>query len=163
MTCSARRWTCWAVPDVLAFDQVSRCFGGGGGVTDVSFAIAAGEIVALIGLNGAGKTTLMRLALGMLRSEQGEVRLFGAPLAALPAAAWAQVGALIEVPLAYPELTVRDNLRSDAGCTAAIRGGSTRLFRCGSSARSQSAGSVGCRSETGSAPGWRPRCSTTRG
>ncbi len=96
--------------DVLAFDQVSRRFPGGAGVTDLTFAIAPGEIVALIGLNGAGKTTLMRLALGMLRPEQGEVRLFGSPLAALPAAAWAQVGALIEVPLAYPELTVRDNL-----------------------------------------------------
>lgn len=95
---------------MLTFDQVSRCFPGGGGVTDLTFAIGPGEIVALIGLNGAGKTTLMRLALGILRPRQGEVRLFDRPLAEPPASAWAQVGALIEVQLAYPELTVRDNL-----------------------------------------------------
>ncbi|MEV6137046.1 ABC transporter ATP-binding protein [Nocardia sp. NPDC051990] len=96
---------------VLAFDNVSLRFRGGAGVHNLNFAVAAGEIVALVGLNGAGKTTLMRLALGMLRPQQGVVRLFGHPLRELPSAQWAQVGALIEVPLAYPELTVRQNLR----------------------------------------------------
>lgn len=95
---------------MLAFENVSRLFRGGAGVSDLTFAIEPGEIVALIGLNGAGKTTLMRLGLGMLRPQQGSVRVRGHPLDALPAEAWAQVGALIEVPLAYPELTVRKNL-----------------------------------------------------
>ena len=72
--------------------------------------VEPGEVVALIGLNGAGKTTLMRLALGMLRPQAGTVRVLGHPMSELPAARWAQVGALIEVPLAYPELTVRKNL-----------------------------------------------------
>lgn len=95
---------------MLAFDNVRRRFHGGAGVTDLTFAIEPGEIVALIGLNGAGKTTLMRLALGMLRPQQGSVHLFGHPLDAATPEAWARVGALIEVPLAYPELTVRKNL-----------------------------------------------------
>lgn len=101
---------CWAASDVLAFEKVTRVFRGGAGVTDLTFAIAPGEVVALIGLNGAGKTTLMRLALGMLRPQQGMVNALGHPLDAVPAEAWCQVGALIEVPLAYPELTVRKNL-----------------------------------------------------
>lgn len=96
---------------MLAFENVSRVFPGGAGVTDLTFAIASGEIVALIGLNGAGKTTLMRLALGMLRPQTGTVRVLGNPLDEVPAPVWAHVGALIEVPLAYPELTVRKNLR----------------------------------------------------
>ena len=87
---------------MLAFEQVERLFPGGAGVNDLTFRVEPGEIVALIGLNGAGKTTLMRLALGMLRPLRGTVRL------SVP---WAQVGALIEVPMAYPELTVRENLR----------------------------------------------------
>lgn len=95
---------------MLAFDNVSRRFRGGTGVTDLTLAIEPGEIVALIGLNGAGKTTLMRLALGMLRPQQGSVCVFGHPLDAATPEAWARVGALIEVPLAYPELTVRKNL-----------------------------------------------------
>ncbi|MFN7244992.1 MAG: ATP-binding cassette domain-containing protein, partial [Dietzia cercidiphylli] len=96
---------------VLEFSQVSRTFRDGAGVSDLTLQITAGEIVALVGLNGAGKTTLMRLALGMLRPQQGTVRLCGSPLAAVTADGWSRVGALIEVPLAYPELTVRRNLQ----------------------------------------------------
>lgn len=99
---------------MLEFESVTRTFRGGAGVSDLTFEVEAGEIVALIGLNGAGKTTLMRLALGMLRPHAGAVRLFDHALNTVPAEAWAQVGALIEVPLAYPELTTRQNLR--IGC-----------------------------------------------
>ncbi len=95
---------------VLDFDGVSRTFPTGAGVHQLTFQVEPGEIVALIGLNGAGKTTLMRLALGMLRPREGSVRLLGQPLRRLPDPAWAQVGALIERPAAYPELTVAENL-----------------------------------------------------
>jgi|SRR5690625_3061141 len=104
------RLTCWEVSDVLDFADVGFRFRGGAGVAGLTFRVEPGEVVALIGLNGAGKTTLMRLALGMLRPHQGTVRMFGHSLTAVPAQVWAQVGALIEVPLAYPELTVRQNL-----------------------------------------------------
>lgn len=110
MPCSPMPSTCSVLTDVLTFEKVSRAFRRGPGVTDLTFAIEPGEIVAVIGLNGAGKTTLMRLALGMLRPQRGAVRVLGHPLDAVPAEAWAQVGALIEVPMAYPELTVRKNL-----------------------------------------------------
>lgn len=103
-------WRCSAVTSALAFDGVTRRFRGGGGVTDVSLQVASGEIVALLGLNGAGKTTLMRLALGMLRPRRGSVQLFGRTLPTLPAVCWAEVGAVIETPPAYPELTVAENL-----------------------------------------------------
>lgn len=96
---------------MLAFEDITRRFRSGGGVTGLSFQVEAGEIVALIGLNGAGKTTLMRLAMGMLHPQHGVVRLFGQPVGALPPRAWGRVGSLIEVPLAYPELTARENLR----------------------------------------------------
>ncbi len=96
---------------MLAFEDVSRLFRGGAGVRDLTFGVESGEIVALIGLNGAGKTTLMRLALGMLRPQHGVVRLLGHSMDAVPATVWAQVGALIEVPPAYSELTARSNLR----------------------------------------------------
>ncbi len=110
MQLSAPPSSCLAASDVLAFEEVSHVFRGGAGVKDLTFAIAPGEIVALVGLNGAGKTTLMRLALGMLRPQAGTVRVLGHPLDKLPTPVWAQVGSLIEVPLAYPELTVKQNL-----------------------------------------------------
>ena len=60
---------------MLTFDNVSHCFSGDTGVFDISFHIAAGEIVALVGLNGSGKTTIMRLVLGMLKPQQGTIYL----------------------------------------------------------------------------------------
>lgn len=96
---------------MLVMENVSYVFRGGSGVTDLNFEVAVGEIVALVGLNGAGKTTLMRLALGMLRPQSGTIRVFDHLLHELPSTHWSQVGALIEMPAAYPELTVRENLR----------------------------------------------------
>ena len=56
----------------------------------------------------------MRLALGMLRPDSGTVRIAGAELRTAPRAVWRAVGHLVEMPLAYPELTARQNLRAAA-------------------------------------------------
>lgn len=154
---------CWAASDVLAFEKVTRVFRGGAGVADLTFAIEPGEVVALIGLNGAGKTTLMRLALGMLRPQQGMVNALGHPLDAVPAEAWCQVGALIEVPLAYPELTVRKNLHIACLLRHASPDRVRSLSTRGVSIRWLIVGSVACRSETANVSAWPPRCSTIPG
>lgn len=97
---------------------VARAFGTEQALAGVALDLRAGEVHALVGLNGAGKTTLMRLALGMLRPDAGEVRVdVGAgpvdPVGA-PSATWRHVGHLIETPFTYPELTVRETVRSAA-------------------------------------------------
>jgi zinc transport system ATP-binding protein len=48
-------------------------------LSGVDLAIPAGELVAIAGPNGGGKTTLVRLALGLLEPDRGDVRLFGEP------------------------------------------------------------------------------------
>lgn len=107
---------------VLELRGAARSFPGGAGLAPTDLALAPGEVLALVGMNGAGKTTLMRLALGMLRPDRGEVRLVGVPLDRLPAPAWGAVGHLIEVPFAYPELTVRENLEVAAALHGAPAG-----------------------------------------
>lgn len=94
----------------LVAQRVSRVFRGGAGVHSVDLEVRPGEIHALVGLNGAGKTTLMKLLLDMLRPTAGAVMLDGSRLSALPASAWAGVGHVIEHPLAYGDLTARQNL-----------------------------------------------------
>jgi ABC-2 type transport system ATP-binding protein len=94
----------------LVVRGVSRTFRGGAGIHDVDLTVEAGQIHAIVGLNGAGKTTLMRVAFGMLRADSGTVTLDGFDLRAAPRELWTGVGHLIEHPLAYGELTGRDNL-----------------------------------------------------
>ena len=63
---------------VLSFQNIARSYTKGVPVLNgVSFAMAPGEIVGLLGRNGAGKTTLIRIAMGMLFPHAGSVRVFG--------------------------------------------------------------------------------------
>lgn len=94
----------------LAGRALVRSFRGGAGLRGIDLVVAPGEIHAIVGLNGAGKTTLMRVLLGMLRVESGEVHIDGVELRSADAAAWHHVGHLVEHPLAYGELTGRANL-----------------------------------------------------
>jgi ABC-2 type transport system ATP-binding protein len=102
------------VTAALALEQVTRAFKNGAGIFDISLELHPGQIVALVGLNGAGKSTLMRVMLGMLRPQAGQVRLSGYELESAPTEYWAKVGHLVEYPLAYPELTARRNLEVSA-------------------------------------------------
>ena len=61
----------------------------------VSLALAAGELVAVLGANGAGKSTLLRVLAGTLAPTSGEVRLFGAPMASLDRRAVARSVAVV--------------------------------------------------------------------
>lgn len=102
------------IQPVLAAHHATRTFRNGSGVFDVDLQLHPGQVLALVGLNGAGKSTLMRMLLGMLRPDRGEVRLAGWNVALAPDSAWARVGHLVEYPLAYPELSVRRNLQLSA-------------------------------------------------
>jgi ABC-2 type transport system ATP-binding protein len=98
----------------LVASRATRVFANGAGVFDLDLELTQGQIVALVGLNGAGKSTLMRVLLGMLRPDSGEVRLDGHLLSEAPIGAWARVGHLVEYPLTYPELSARRNLQLSA-------------------------------------------------
>jgi iron complex transport system ATP-binding protein len=66
-----------AAPPALGFEAVSFSYGPRPVVQDVTFQLAAGEMVGLLGPNGAGKSTLLRLGAGTLHPAQGVVRLNG--------------------------------------------------------------------------------------
>lgn len=97
-------------PALLHLDHVSRRLAGREVVADVTFSVARGEVLALLGVNGAGKSTTLAMIAGVLKPDSGTVTISGADLHERPELARTRIGYLPEnVPL-WPELTVREYL-----------------------------------------------------
>ena len=79
-------------------------------VSDVSFSVAAGEIVGFLGPNGAGKTTAMRVLTGFLPPTGGTARIAGHDVVTDSERARASLGYLPESAALYPEMRVREYL-----------------------------------------------------
>ncbi len=91
--------------------HLTKHYGDVHSVSDLSLSVGKGEIYGFLGLNGAGKTTTIRMLLGMIRPTSGTAFLNGEKVDAGNTALWNKVGYLVEVPYAYPDLTVYENLK----------------------------------------------------
>jgi branched-chain amino acid transport system ATP-binding protein len=98
---------------LLVADRLELSYGDAVVCRELSFEIAEGEIVALIGANGAGKSTTLRAVAGVLLPRVGSIRFRGRDLGRLPSYARAELGiALVpEGRHVFPFLTVRENLQ----------------------------------------------------
>ncbi len=96
--------------NIIETQGLTRRFGNLTAVADLNLKVPAGSIYGFLGPNGAGKTTTIRMLLGLIRPDAGEVRLFGRSLGKSSRAALGRVGALVETPSIYPHLTGRENL-----------------------------------------------------
>ncbi|ADU51726.1 ABC transporter related protein [Thermaerobacter marianensis DSM 12885] len=89
---------------------VGKRYGPCWAVRDLDMAVRSGEVYALLGRNGAGKTTTLRMILGLARRSTGEIELFGRRLEDWGAEVYRRVGATVETPGFYGNLTARENL-----------------------------------------------------
>jgi ABC-2 type transport system ATP-binding protein len=91
----------------LDIDHVTKRFAATLALDDLAFSVPRGRIFGFLGANGAGKTTTMRICLGILQADSGEVRWDGTPTTALPRRTW---GYLPEERGLYPRMGVLDQL-----------------------------------------------------
>jgi branched-chain amino acid transport system ATP-binding protein len=98
--------------DALTLEGINALYGDSHVLYDVSFRLAPGRVLALLGRNGAGKTTCMSAVIGFLPPRNGEVRLFGEPVARLAPEAISRkgIGLVPQGRRIFPTLTVRENL-----------------------------------------------------
>ena len=89
---------------------LTRRFGTQLAVDDLNLLVPAAGVYGFLGPNGAGKTTAIRMLLGLIRPNAGEVRLFGQSVNGNQRSLMRRVGALVEAPSLYPHLTGRENL-----------------------------------------------------
>jgi branched-chain amino acid transport system ATP-binding protein len=98
---------------LLDVQGLSKSYGGVQAVKDVSFALTAGEILALIGPNGAGKSTCFNMLNGQIRPDGGTIRLAGQETTGLgPSAIWRLgVGRTFQITATFTSMTVRENVQ----------------------------------------------------
>jgi branched-chain amino acid transport system ATP-binding protein len=99
-------------PDALTLSNVHSFYGDSHVLHGVGFSLRPGGVLALLGRNGAGKTTCISTIIGFLKPKQGEIRLFGEPIAGLGPERISQLGIGL-VPQGrriFPSLSVRENL-----------------------------------------------------
>jgi rhamnose transport system ATP-binding protein len=97
---------------VLSLSSVSKSFPGVRVLNDISFALKAGEVTALIGENGAGKSTIVKILTGIHKPDVGEMRVGGNITSfASPRDAWsAGIAAIHQETVMFDELTVAENI-----------------------------------------------------
>ncbi|MGH7709063.1 MAG: ABC transporter ATP-binding protein [Vulcanimicrobiaceae bacterium] len=113
---------------LLRAEAVAKHFGGIRAVDDVTFAVAPGELVGLIGPNGSGKTTLINVMSGGFAPDAGRIFVDDVPMGGKPAHVFAHhgVGRTFQIPRLFGRMTVLENMiapaltRKHAGSRAAI-------------------------------------------
>ncbi len=116
---------------VIVADNVTRTYGKFTAVDGVSFHVAQGELVALLGSNGAGKTSLLEVLQGSMRSNDGRVRVFGLDPVADRAAIRQRTGIMLQEAGFAKDLTVRETLVMWAGTLTSPRPVADSLAMCG--------------------------------
>ena len=94
---------------IIETNNLSKYFGSKKACDQVNMHVKRGDIYGFIGRNGAGKTTAMKLILGLLKPNEGEVSLFGSNTNL--EASRRKIGSLIETPSLYKNASALENMR----------------------------------------------------
>jgi len=95
---------------VIQIDHLSHCFNKQNVLNDISLHVVEGSIYGFLGPNGAGKTTTLRLLLGLLKKQMGNIRLFEKDISLNRLDILRKTGTLIEQPSLYMHLNAKENL-----------------------------------------------------
>src|SRR5262249_16331655 len=107
-------------PELLTIEALRVAYGAVAAVKDVSLAVGAGEVVALLGANGAGKSTMLRTISGPVGPRRGKIRFAGVAIERLAPPRIVRLG-LAHCPEGrriFGSLSVAENLRLGAAARA---------------------------------------------
>lgn len=95
---------------IIETKNLTKVYGEQTVVNSVNLHIEKGSIYGLLGRNGAGKTTIMKMILGLTDISNGEVSVFNQNIKGNEKEIYPRIGAIIETPGFYPNLTGTENL-----------------------------------------------------
>lgn len=96
---------------IETIDLTHKFTAGETALNQVTLQVPEGSIYGFLGPNGAGKTTTLKLILGLLKKQRGEIRVFGKPFEKNRVETLRHTGAMIESPSIYGQLTAIENLK----------------------------------------------------
>lgn len=97
--------------DVLTIQSLKKSFGSQQVIDDLSFAVPEGSVFGFLGQNGAGKTTTMKMILGLLKADGGEITVCGDKVTFGQTKTNNYIGYLPDVPEFYGYLRPKEYLR----------------------------------------------------
>lgn len=92
--------------DMIMIQNLTKTYGKHRGVEDVTFSVREGEIFGFLGPNGAGKSTTIRSMLGLIKYDQGEIRINGFDSVKDREKILADIGYMPSEAWFYPRLTI---------------------------------------------------------
>ena len=104
----------------LRTQALVKGYGSRPALQGLDLAVPRGVVYGFLGPNGAGKTTLMRLLVGLIRPDAGQIEILGQPYDWRQRDRLHDIGALVESPVFYDYLSGRDNLRALAASGATV-------------------------------------------
>jgi rhamnose transport system ATP-binding protein len=118
-------------PPLVELQGVTKSYGGVQALTDVSIAIEAGTVHALVGENGAGKSTLVKILTGVVQADEGDVRIDGQLVHIGDPQTAHRLGiiAMYQEPTVFPDLTVSENVFAGRHPRTALRTVDWRTMR----------------------------------
>ncbi|HEX7064369.1 MAG TPA: ABC transporter ATP-binding protein [Bacillales bacterium] len=95
---------------ILTTKELTKAFKGHLAVDHINLHVKQGDIYGFLGKNGAGKTTTIRMLMGLIKPTAGNIEMFGEKLSRNDKRHFERIGAMIETPGFYPNLSAYENL-----------------------------------------------------
>ena len=96
---------------LLQTARLTKVYNGRETVSDVNMHVRRGEIYGFLGPNGSGKTTVLRMLTNLVKPTQGDIEMFGEPVAEHSYEVLKRIGSVIEYPVFYDHLTAEESLQ----------------------------------------------------
>ena len=112
----------------IVIENLSKTYKNNRGIQDINLEIERGEIFGFLGPNGAGKSTAMKIMVGLMKADKGDVLINGYSITKDYEQAMKGVGSIIENVVPFSYLTAYDNMRLSGRFNAQVD--EARIDRC---------------------------------
>ncbi|MCX7748624.1 MAG: ABC transporter ATP-binding protein [Clostridia bacterium] len=99
---------------VIEIIGLNKVYKNGRGIRDINLDIFRGDIFGFLGPNGAGKTTAMKIMVGLMKADSGDIKIFGHSIETEFEKAMEKVGSIIETAESFSYMTAYENLKQFA-------------------------------------------------